>query len=481
MAAACAAATASAQTLDFPRGEIVPYVVDSGFRTNLAVDAAVVYEAIVHVKDAAWMRLHFAPGTQLGRGSFLRVRSLEDGEVQELDLRALASWNRATAYFNGSAVSVELVAGPATTRNRLRIEQAELEVIAAIPAGICGVCGVDDRVSSSEDWVGRLMPTGCTASVWNEQSCLVSAGHCVGGTMVIEMNVPLSDPDCGLNHPPIADQFPITAVQFDNGGPGNDWSVMRTGDNGQGQSIYERYGQLRTISTSPPVSSQMINVWGYGVDTECTLSQSQQRSTGSVSVVSGLWFTHTADTTGGNSGSSVIRANQIVGIATHCPCPNTATRITHPAFTAARNDLCPLVTGACCLSDGSCTSVPSSSCASAGGEYVGDGFPCSPNPCPQPTGACCFGDGECVEAEVGICDFVGGTYHGDDTICAEVRCAAPACRGDVDGDGTVGIGDLVPVLAAWGPCPGCPEDVDGDGTVGLLDLLAVLAAWGTCP
>jgi hypothetical protein len=113
-------------------------------------------------------------------------------------------------------------------------------------------------------------------------------------------------------------------------------------------------------------------------------------------------------------------------------------------------------------------------------EYIGDGFPCSPNPCPQPTGACCFGEGQCVEAEVGICDLVGGTYQGDDTLCVDVQCNAPTCPGDIDGDGAVGINDLIPVLAAWGPCPDCPEDVDGDGAVGLLDLLTVLAAWGPC-
>ncbi|MHC4808800.1 MAG: hypothetical protein ACYTEV_00330 [Planctomycetota bacterium] len=52
---------------------------------------------------------------------------------------------------------------------------------------------------------------------------------------------------------------------------------------------------------------------------------------------------------------------------------------------------------------------------------------------------------------------------------------------DVDGDGLVGFGDVLAVLAAWGGCPGppadCPGDVDGDGVTGFGDLLAVLAAW----
>ena len=49
---------------------------------------------------------------------------------------------------------------------------------------------------------------------------------------------------------------------------------------------------------------------------------------------------------------------------------------------------------------------------------------------------------------------------------------------DLDGDGTVGILDLLSLLAAWGPNRGHPADFDGDGTVGILDLLALLANWG---
>ena len=49
--------------------------------------------------------------------------------------------------------------------------------------------------------------------------------------------------------------------------------------------------------------------------------------------------------------------------------------------------------------------------------------------------------------------------------------------GDIDGDGVVGIDDLLVLLGAWGPCPGCPADVDGDGVVGIDDLLTLLGNW----
>ncbi|MBP27143.1 MAG: hypothetical protein QF781_05000 [Phycisphaerales bacterium] len=49
--------------------------------------------------------------------------------------------------------------------------------------------------------------------------------------------------------------------------------------------------------------------------------------------------------------------------------------------------------------------------------------------------------------------------------------------GDINGDGLVGVDDLLQLLAAWGECSGCPEDLDGDGFVGVNDLLAMLGAW----
>ncbi|MCZ6542375.1 MAG: FG-GAP repeat protein, partial [Planctomycetota bacterium] len=59
--------------------------------------------------------------------------------------------------------------------------------------------------------------------------------------------------------------------------------------------------------------------------------------------------------------------------------------------------------------------------------------------------------------------------------------AACLCPADLDGDGTVGILDLLALLAAWGTDPGGPPDFDNDGTVGILDLLTLLAIWGPCP
>jgi hypothetical protein len=53
------------------------------------------------------------------------------------------------------------------------------------------------------------------------------------------------------------------------------------------------------------------------------------------------------------------------------------------------------------------------------------------------------------------------------------------CPGDITGDGSVGIADLLDVIDQWGQ-NGVPADVNNDGTVNVLDLLIVIDSWGPC-
>ena len=53
--------------------------------------------------------------------------------------------------------------------------------------------------------------------------------------------------------------------------------------------------------------------------------------------------------------------------------------------------------------------------------------------------------------------------------------------GDLDGDGSVGVKDLLILLGDWGPCADCDDclaDLDDDCTVGEKDLLILLGNWG---
>jgi hypothetical protein len=53
------------------------------------------------------------------------------------------------------------------------------------------------------------------------------------------------------------------------------------------------------------------------------------------------------------------------------------------------------------------------------------------------------------------------------------------CVGDVDGNGTVDVLDLLEIILAWGSDEG-NADINGDGTVDVLDLTIVVLSWGPC-
>ena len=56
--------------------------------------------------------------------------------------------------------------------------------------------------------------------------------------------------------------------------------------------------------------------------------------------------------------------------------------------------------------------------------------------------------------------------------------------GDLDGDGGVGAGDLVRLLAAWGPCDDdgcCLADLDQGRVVDIGDLVQLHVRWRPAP
>jgi hypothetical protein len=54
------------------------------------------------------------------------------------------------------------------------------------------------------------------------------------------------------------------------------------------------------------------------------------------------------------------------------------------------------------------------------------------------------------------------------------------CAGDVDGDGTVNVDDVVAVILAWGDTGPNAADLDGDQLVGAADLSLILTYYGSC-
>jgi len=131
---------------------------------------------------------------------------------------------------------------------------------------------------------------------------------------------------------------------------------------------------LRPLATTPPASAQALNIWGYGIDDQCTRNQIQQDSNGGfVSAVFSTSFTHTVDATFGNSGSAIIRNGEILGVNTHCPCANTATRIDHPSFRAAQGELCSTLAGSLELDRSTYSCADTMTISVKDGSLEGDG------------------------------------------------------------------------------------------------------------
>ena len=68
----------------------------------------------------------------------------------------------------------------------------------------------------------------------------------------------------------------------------------------------------------------------------------------------------------------------------------------------------------------------------------------------------------------------------DDILLEPFQEPAPQCPFDLDDDGSVGVSELLELLASWGPNPESPVDYDGDGMVTTSDLLLLLGHWGPC-
>jgi predicted outer membrane repeat protein len=70
-----------------------------------------------------------------------------------------------------------------------------------------------------------------------------------------------------------------------------------------------------------------------------------------------------------------------------------------------------------------------------------------------------------------------GAYEWQRTCLTDISRSSPGMAGD----GFTNIGDLLAVIAGWGPCDQCNADVNNDDVVNITDLLAVIAGWGACP
>lgn len=139
--------------------------------------------------------------------------------------------------------------------------------------------------------------------------------------------------------------------------------------------------------------------------------------------------------------------------------------------------------GACCFMAVLCyDSMTEANCGSEWDpEYTWfEGLSCVEADC-LVLGSCCVpatgGGLECIDVVQEDCMASGGDWMGW-MHCDEVSCEA--CDEDLNGDGSIGVDDLLLILASYGDaCSGCPPDLNGNGIVDVDDLLQMLAAYGT--
>lgn len=202
--------------------------------------------------------------------------------------------------------------------------------------GVQSICGKEDnRVPSYDNEIGRLFAgekhAGCTVTMISED-CGITAGHCKSVLKYAEFNTPASIGGIPQASAP-EDVYEIdqeTIVSTD-GGPGDDWAVLKLKANeltgklpGAVQGFYE-------VSFTAPKKRSLLSITGYGRDLpDDERNFAQQTNSGLLEKAGDFWygksvFTHTVDTMGGNSGSTVIdvTSGKIIGIHTHGGCTST--------------------------------------------------------------------------------------------------------------------------------------------------------------
>ncbi len=353
LALACGVAMVSASSIAMaePAGlqfDTKPYHFATAEQARVG-DGKVQASHVVQAHGAEWLRLRFE-GVQLQPGSTLVITSMLDGAQQHLNAETLRQWRNTSAYFNGEAVRVELIAADGTSGNRFGIRSL---MVGKPPVQTESQCGpVDNRVASTAAARGRLLDVGCTANLMTS-GCFITAGHCMSSPSlvdVVEFNVPDSTSSGALRHPPPSDQYvPTNSRQFLSNTIGKDWGVFTVFPNTQtGLMPIDVEGPGLEFATSLPAKGSTVEIVGYGVDTG-TANQTEQVSTGPITAVKSAKtrLNYQADTEGGNSGSAVLSAGKVVGIHTNGGCSasggsgaNSGTLYTNPQLQSAVAAIC---------------------------------------------------------------------------------------------------------------------------------------------
>jgi hypothetical protein len=304
-----------------------PSPLPAGSYTNESDAEWIAFSTILHATNATSVRVRLAEW-QLEPQSYLRITSLTDGGTQCLNSRSLGWWQNTSAWFNGSEVRLDLVLGPGDSNASVRVKELVTRWAGDAPMTPESLCNSDDRVSASDNRVGRL--GDCTAWLVSNGAVL-TAGHCAPSTAVFEVNVPSSLPDGTTVMAQPQDQYPPDPNSWTwfNNGNGDDWAIFRLFPNGgTGQLPHASHGFFR-MTKGFTGSEAQVSVMGFGTDNTPpgatgglnTQNQTLQSDTGpylgSFGTGNAVDYHYRVDTESGNDGSPIISLYDGYGMGVH--------------------------------------------------------------------------------------------------------------------------------------------------------------------
>ena len=301
------------------------------------------YHTTVTYPGSTFIRLFFGD-TYLGDRSYLTIISEQDDDKQRLDATSVKDWNYSTAYFNGDAVQIRLYVHPSDSGVYFKIKQimASEEVGAFMRKNSQvgtnarttepeSLCGADDRVAATDRAIGRLtdgIRSNCTVYI-AANGAILTAGHCAdlittSDFNIAEFDIPRSNADGTVNHPPAASQYPINtgSIRFEyiSGNIGNDWCVFWCNPNAN-TGLTPGWGQRNFFRLTRDANPATVRITGCGVDGGRD-NQSLQTHTGplvgeTTDNANDIYFTYRVDTEPANSGSPIIIDGTRTAIGIH--------------------------------------------------------------------------------------------------------------------------------------------------------------------
>ena len=121
----------------------------------------VAYSTTVQISNATWLQIQFS-NVNLANNSYIKITSVSDGFWQQLNATSILEWNNTSAFFNDNAVTISLNVAMGDEGVSFTIDSVNVGD-PADPYTVTDLCGDDNRVSSTNTSVGRLLNPSCTA------------------------------------------------------------------------------------------------------------------------------------------------------------------------------------------------------------------------------------------------------------------------------------------------------------------------------